>query len=307
MSAIEQASLVGGLINQTLDTELRSKNLFDSQGNCLIWDKSLDNGKGGFLEGEALYNKLIEQMEINTPYPVVLIEETSNSPTLFEAYTTAIFSASEKEAIMGTTFPCKITYQDINGKTIINTPNGVDAINGVRVGLQGTSSLSYNAKNLEIYCGDIDATGKKQLFVPKDSWLPENEFTLKADVMDSSHVNNVVIGKIVNGSLDGAQTPFGQTPPMSLGNDVWGGDQTLAESIRSKIKHTSEGFPCLLFVRYAPTAEGLVQQPKFMGIYNFNLGRYAYFNLGMKILSNFTKVNADGPSVVVDYTEVTNY
>ena len=62
-----------------------------------------------------------------------------------------------------------------------------------------------------------------------------------------------------------------------------------------------------MFVRYAPTAEGLVQQPKFMGIYNFNLGRYAYFNLGMKILSNFTKVNADGPSVVVDYTEVTDY
>jgi len=38
--------------------------------------------------------------------------------------------------------------------------------------------------------------------------------------MDSSHVNNVVIGKIVNGSLEGINTPFEQTPPMSLGNDV---------------------------------------------------------------------------------------
>jgi len=107
-------------------------------------------------------------MEINTPYPVVLIEETSNSTTLFEAFSTAIFSASDKEEVMGHQFPCKITYQDINGKTVITTPTGVDTNNGVRVGIQGTSSLSYNGKNLEVYCGDLDATGKKLLFMPNE-------------------------------------------------------------------------------------------------------------------------------------------
>nr|DAK03647.1 MAG TPA: hypothetical protein [Bacteriophage sp.] len=30
--------------------------------------------------------------------------------------------------------------------------------------MQGTSSLSYNAKNFEIYMGDVDQTGKKMLF-----------------------------------------------------------------------------------------------------------------------------------------------
>jgi len=30
--------------------------------------------------------------------------------------------------------------------------------------------------------------------------LPENEFTLKADVVDSSHANNTVIGKWINES-----------------------------------------------------------------------------------------------------------
>jgi len=62
-----------------------------------------------------------------------------------------------------------------------------------------------------------------------------------------------------------------------------------------------------LFVRFAPTAEGLTQQPKFFGIYNFNLGRYAYYNLGLKLLTNYNKVTADGPSLVTDYTESVNY
>ena len=94
--------------------------------------------------------------------------------------------------------------------------------------------------------------------------------------MDSAHVNNVSIGQIINGIAKNIQgdpiTPFENTPPMSLGNDVWGGDQEKATAIRSKIKHTSEGFPCLVFIRYAPDADGNIKQPKFCGIYNFNLG-----------------------------------
>lgn len=311
ISATEQASLINGTINASLDTELRLKNLFDSAGNCLIWDKTLNDGKGDFMSGEMLYSKLIEQMEINTPYPIVLVEETSNSPTLFEPYSTAIFSASEKETVMGKTFPVKITYTDSKGKVVILTPSGVTTENGVRIGLQGTSSLSYNSKNYEIYMGHADDTGKNLLFQPTDDWLPENEFTLKADVMDSAHVNNVVIGQIINGKATNSSgssiTPFTSTPPMALGNDIWGGDQTKAESIRGKIKHTSEGFPCLLFIRYAPNADGSLKQPKFCGIYNFNLGRYAYYNLGLKLLTDYTKQIQDGPTLVSDYVESTSY
>ena len=307
ISATEQAKLIKGSIDASLDSELRTKNLFDNAGNCLIWDKTLESGKGGFLSGELLYSKLIEQMEINTPYPVVLVEETSNSPTLFEPYSTAIFSASDKVEVMGKKFPVKITYQDSKGKVVITTPSGVSENNGVSIGLQGTSSLSYNAKNFEIYMGDLDQTGKKNLFQPSSDWLPENEFTLKADVVDSAHVNNVVVGQIVNGHAKNSSgqsiTPFSSTPPMSLGNDIWGGDQTKAEAIRGKIKHTSEGFPVLLFIRYAPDADGTIKQPKFCGIYNFNLGRYAYYNLGLKLLTDYTKVNQDGPTLISDYTE----
>ena len=306
ISATEQASLIKGAIDPTLDASLREKNLFDSAGECLIWDKSLNSGKGGFLTGERLYNKLIEQMEINTPYPVVLIEETASRDTYslpFEAASTAIFSAADKFKVEE--YYCKITYQDSKGKAIIVTPSGVADPQGVRVKLQGTSSLSYNAKNYEIIVGDMDDTGKKLLFQPTEEWLPENQFTLKADVMDSAHVNNVVIGRIVNGHA--GVTPFSATPPMALGNEVWGGDQTTAEAIRGKIKHTSEGFPCLLFIRFAPDADGNIQQPTFCGIYNFNLGRYAYYNLGLKLLTSYDKEVQDGPTLITDYTENYDY
>ena len=55
--------------------------------------------------------------------------------------------------------------------------------------------------------------------------MPENEFTLKADVMDSAHVNNVVVGEIING-LNSTNKPFESTPPMVVGDDFWNSDAT---------------------------------------------------------------------------------
>jgi hypothetical protein len=116
--------------------------------------------------------------------------------------------------------------------------------------------LSYNSKNFELYLGSKNEAGDDLLFTPKDEWLPENEFTLKADVMDSAHVNNVVIGKIVNGAVINSSgqsyKPFSNTPPMDLPNSVWP-SASQASAIRDKMKHTSEGFPVLLFIRFADT------------------------------------------------------
>jgi hypothetical protein len=41
--------------------------------------------------------------------------------------------------------------------------------------------------------------------------MPENQFTLKADVVDSAHANNASIGKWIN---DNADVLFDKTPPM---------------------------------------------------------------------------------------------
>jgi hypothetical protein len=64
------------------------------------------------------------------------------------------------------------------------------------------------SKNLEIYAGTTDGTTPLLVSVD-DSWLPENEFTLKADVVDSGHVNNTAIGRIIN-NLNILE----ETPPM---------------------------------------------------------------------------------------------
>jgi hypothetical protein len=154
--------------------------------------------------------------------------------------------------------------------------------------------------------GAKDSYGNEQLFTPKDEWLPENEFTLKADVMDSAHVNNVAIGSILNGGT--GSSIFGDTPPMGLPSDLWDGDEN-ADKIRNKIKHTSEGFTVLLFIKFAD--EQSVSDVKFMGIYNFNLGRKAYYNLGLKLLKSYEKPaeipEAQQAYVVTDYEVINDY
>jgi len=144
---------------------LRSKNLFDVGGNCLLWNNSEDT----FYEGVQLYNILSSEIQTSTPYPIILIRESSSSYTDFKAFSTAIFSADQKGEIMDRTFPCEIVFKNSLGEALIRTPDGVSASNGVRVGLQGTSSLSYNAKNFELYMGNMDAVGKPLLFQPVDS------------------------------------------------------------------------------------------------------------------------------------------
>ena len=310
MSAFEQAQLVNGVVDPNLDTELRRKNLFDSAGNCIIWDYSTNK----FFDNDQLYSIFVEKAKTSDEfYPIVLIEETSQAFTLFEAYTTAIFSTDATEAM--SKFPAKIRYIEGDKDIIISTPAGVNDANGVSVSLQGTSSLSYTAKNFEIYMGNADETGeKKLLFLPNDEWLPENEFTLKADVMDSAHVNNVAIGKIINGAVKNDQNvsivPFSPTPPMGEGiSDALFPNQEMALDIKSKIRHTSDGFPCLVFIKFAPDKNGNTRQPKFFGIYNFNLGRYAYHNLGLNLLTSYTRpeTNLTGPAVITEYTELKNY
>lgn len=305
ISAYEQANLNDGAINSTLDTTLRLKNFFNDSGKCIIWNYD----QGVFYDGDELYTLLVQQMEVNTPYSICKVEETSATTTEFKQYTSAIYSADKKDEIMSKTFPCKFTFINTLGTCLVSTPSGVSSDNGVSIGLQGTSSLSYMSKNFELYCGDSDTSGTKQLFQPIDDWNPENEFTLKADVMDSAHVNNVVIGKIING--EGVDTSgnsvslFESTPPMKVPDSVFNSSSDAAK-IKERMRFTSDGFPCLLFITYAPNSSG-VKETKFMGIYNFNLGRYAYYNLGLKLLTSYTKQYSSGPTLISSYTENDTY
>jgi hypothetical protein len=302
ISAYEQANLSNGVIDSNIHNTLCSKNLIASDGTCAIFDSTNDV----YYTGSELYTKLISlRTEGNLPYDIVLITETSTSGSDFEQYTRALWGDSaNKEDILSKTWPCKIDYLNTVGKSCTIQKVTGSYGDGPTIALEGTSSLSYNSKNFELNYGYASTDNSTpMLFMPTDDWLPENEHTLKADVVDSGHVNNVLIGKVINGEC--GYNVFNNTPPMSLGESEYASTSDYIK-IHDKLRHTSDGFPVLLFIKFADQTDGTIGSTKFMGIYNFNLGRAAYHNLGLKFLTSYTKDTTDGPSTVSTYTENVN-
>ena len=150
-----------------------------------------------------------------------------------------------------------------------------------RASLQGSSTKLYRVKNftLAIENTDQSETADVYLYSPNfnqdnpDTFLPETQFTLKADVVDSSHSNNTTCGKFVNTVCEKFS------------------DSISEDSIfKPYIKNCLEGFPILLFMHIVtedPETGDKDDVYYYFGVYNFNLGREAYFNLGYKDLRVF--------------------
>lgn len=150
-----------------------------------------------------------------------------------------------------------------------------------RASLQGSSTKLYRVKNftLAIENTDQSETADVYLYSPNfnqdnpETFLPETQFTLKADVVDSSHSNNTTCGKFVNTVCEKFS------------------DSISEDSIfKPYIKNCLEGFPILLFMHIVtedPDSGNKDDVYYYFGVYNFNLGREAYFNLGYKDLSVF--------------------
>lgn len=150
-----------------------------------------------------------------------------------------------------------------------------------RASLQGSSTKLYRVKNftLAIENTDQSETANVYLYSPNfnqdnpDTFLPETQFTLKADVVDSSHSNNTACGKFVNTVCEKFS------------------DSISEDSVfKPYIKNCLEGFPILLFMHIVtedPDTGIKDDVYYYFGVYNFNLGREAYFNLGYKDLRVF--------------------
>lgn len=142
---------------------------------------------------------------------------------------------------------------------------------------QGSSTLKYGVKNFEIgadvYVDDEQNTHDVVWTPDINTFLPEKSFTLKADVVDSSHSNNVIVGKFVNNYMKDA-------------------------AFSDKCKTCLEGFPILLFMQDTVTdsTNKYSDNTIFLGIYSFNLGRKSMYNLGYKELNteNCTDISAPG-------------
>jgi len=71
------------------------------------------------------------------------------------------------------------------------------------INIQGSSTRQNHGKNLDLILVNTD-THNKLLYSPNfdendsNTYLPESKFTLKADIVDSAHSNNTVMGKFIN-------------------------------------------------------------------------------------------------------------
>ena len=144
--------------------------------------------------------------------------------------------------------------------------------------IQGSSTRAYGIKNIELSIMQGEDSGSSsssvKLFTPnfdetnEMSLLPEQSFTLKADLVDSSACNNNAIGDFVNKNT----TPLDASHVPARNSDCSG-----------HIKNCLTGFPILVFLNISPAEENSDPYYKryyYLGIYNFNLGRNSFVNLG---------------------------
>ena len=217
--------------------------------------------------------------------PIMLIDVSSNSAWTFQAFAAQqAYTPSGADTLSAEGIRCQ--YWDPNGSN-----SAVITMLNTAVQLQGHSTLADFVKNINI------TVPNDTVFIPKDTWYPEQTYTLKADIVDSSHSNNAAIGTFINEVLgpdnngDGAYLPFDQTAIDNVYKSTYKANQQPSVSL----KHTVTGFPVLVIMKFYTAVAGDVSVTS-LGIYSFNLGRDAFRNLGFRKVNKIT-VNGTTPPI----------
>ena len=156
-------------------------------------------------------------------------------------------------------------------QTLTDNTNGYTINGSWELNLQGTSTMRNRIKNYSLKI-NTGGSSDKILFSPNfditnnKTFLPDLEWTIKADIADSAHANNTSIGKFVN------------TVCTKIDTNIPDGRREATDFI----KNTLEGIPVLLyFMCTGNDGNGNISKKVYyFGIYNFNLGRNSYYNLG---------------------------
>lgn len=207
--------------------------------------------------------------------PIMYIDVSNDSAWTFNQFVSQQSESFSNEAM--STSGHSVQYWDPNGSN-----QSIVELKDVTVALQGTSTLSDSVKNLNITLKNSD------VFVPKQTWFPEQTYTLKADVVDSSHANNASIGGFINEVLGGdPDTAYFQYASGAVDN-FKGSTYVTNQHNGATLKHTVEGFPVFVIIKFYTDGTNNKVSTTPLGIYSFNLGRNAYRNLGMKKLTSIT-------------------
>lgn len=255
---------------EIIDSELR-KNFCERGADGQVISYLYQNGAytvDFLLDGANLSEEKLNQYAKAVGVPVMLIDVSTDDSWTFENF------VNQQTAD-------NIQLQPTSGKTIsywdpTQQNTSVLQVHNSTIELQGTSTLADAVKNINITVPNDTA------FIPKDTWLPEQTYTLKADVVDSSHSNNASIGKFINTVLK----DYFQSDPTALDN-VENSEYVKTQQPTATLKHTVEGFPILLIMNFHTTETSKVSTTP-LGIYSFNLGRDAFRNLGFRKVNKIT-------------------
>lgn len=259
-------------------------------------NEEFDNNKTNFSDNFTFTN-LISIVGTNVeikrdisnyivPIPLILIDASKSNDWTWNNFITP-------NAKITTAYNCSFEYYDQNGsnQSIIKGNCTLD--------LQGTSTLADAIKNLEIIFAN------NTVFAPTETWFPEQVYTLKADIVDSSHSLNTSIGKFVNTELgftyndDGtfksteSWYPYSETVSNSFISAKNAANSPIKKYFpKATLKHGVEGFPVFLIIRFKGNSSedtGLHS----MGIYQFILGRKSPRNLGYEIINGIDGIETE--------------
>jgi hypothetical protein len=214
------------------------------------------------------------------PIYVVQLEALESDTTLNGFIRDTLRSYKEEEADIVPKYVCSFQKLSKTGDTWTPT----DIYNDVRftIKYQGSSTLLYGAKNF--YIESIPVTENDYTYdfywtPDKNKFKPEKGFNLKADMVDSSHSNNVIIGNFVNDYFNDEDNPgFGRK--------------------EDGIRPCLTGEPIILIMTDS-TMNSSEPRYLYLGIYNLNLTRSSVINLGYQSLNtdhpNCTKIESNFP------------
>ncbi len=227
--------------------------------------------------------EFVKTVSPDIPIPTMMMEYVPNQSipgdaqnfidSLFRGYNTGSNDFGNKDILLHwcNGSGSKLEENPIGPPDIIRDAENTDVYTATwYVALQGTSTMRNRIKNFSLGLKTTSSTGgTKHILMspnydPTDSstFLPEEIWTLKADIADSAHANNTAVGKFVNRVC----TKFSSTNGMNDGTE--GADEVLPY-----IKNTLEGFPVLMYFKIGDDVY-------YLGVYNFNMGRNSQYNLG---------------------------
>lgn len=265
----------GNKVSLLWDTTAQFNNNLDDYSNCFTLSNLIS------ISGDDVsFRQDLNSSNFDIPIPMMLIDVSHSTQWNWKNFITPNSGLDQVDQ-------CRFQYFD-------KTQSNNSIITGyVSVSLQGTSTLADFVKNLNITFAD------DSVFIPKETWFPEKKYTLKADIVDSSHSLNTSIGKFVNtefglkykedGSLENTESwyPYSETVLNSFVTEKLNPESAISKHFaKATLKHGVEGFPIFLIMRFNTQGDLDAKSIATLGIYQFILGRDSARNLGYEIITD---------------------